>query len=90
VVGEVVIRRIDRAAAGVADARADDGWMTPEPGVGPPESTQAERRGLRCGGLAVEGELHASPTLPCPGGYAHAARLVARHARAPLSYRSKE
>jgi hypothetical protein len=57
VIGEVVIGRVRRAAAGVADAGADDGGVTPEPGVGGPESTQAEGRGLDDGRLLqVEGE----------------------------------
>jgi hypothetical protein len=43
VISEVVIRRIDGAAASVADAGANNSWMTPEPGIRCPESTEAER-----------------------------------------------
>lgn len=54
VIGEVVIRRIVRGATGVADAGADDRGVTPEPGVGRPESTEAERRRLERRCLEVE------------------------------------
>jgi len=56
VIAQVVIGRIDEIATGVADARADDSAVTPEPGVGSPESTEREgcRLGHRLGG--VEGE----------------------------------
>jgi hypothetical protein len=71
VVCEIVIGRIDRATAGIADARANDGWMTPEPGVGTPESTEAERRGLRDGRFAVEWQLHAVHTASVQRSYTH-------------------
>ena len=53
VIGEIVIGRIDGRAAGVADARADDSWMTPEPGVWRPESAKTERGGLDIGRLLL-------------------------------------
>ena len=46
VIREVVIRRKRRRAAGVTDARAKNTWMTPEPGIGGPESTERECRGV--------------------------------------------
>jgi hypothetical protein len=63
VIGEVVIRRRGRAAAGIADARANDGWVTPEPGVWCPESTEAERGGL-------DGNLREIERLHHAGAYA--------------------
>jgi hypothetical protein len=60
VVGEVLIRRVGGAPAGIADARANDRRVTPELGVGPPESTEAEHRGLGRRRRAVEWTQHAS------------------------------
>lgn len=37
---------IRSGAAGIADARANDTWKLPEPGIRSPESTEGERRCL--------------------------------------------
>jgi hypothetical protein len=67
VIREVVIRRIDSAATCVADTCADNPWMTPEPGVRCPESTEPERRGLDDGCLLlIEREHHAQCTPQGP------------------------
>jgi hypothetical protein len=47
VIAHEVVRRIDELAARIADTRPYDSWLTPELGVGSPESTERERRGLR-------------------------------------------
>jgi hypothetical protein len=69
VIGEVVVGRIDGAAAGVADARTNDSWMTPEPGIRGPESTETERGGLDGGLLQIEGEHDNQSTPPVAAGY---------------------
>jgi hypothetical protein len=63
VIAQVVIRRIDAGAAGIADARADDSAVTPEPGVGRPESTEREggRLGHRLGGVEEEHAVMCTP-----------------------------
>ena len=61
-IGEVVIGRIDAAPTRVAHARANDGWMTPEPGVRTPESTKPEGGGLYGDGGVVERQHHAEHT----------------------------
>jgi hypothetical protein len=71
VIADVVVRRIRMRAAGIADARANDSAMTPEPGVGRPESTEREDRGLgdRLNDVewfAIEHDRH---TTTLPAGY---------------------
>ncbi len=80
VIGEVVIRRLDGAPAGVADTRANNCWVTPEPGVGRPESAQPEGRGLDRGLLQVKWKHRDQSTLPREEGYGQV--LVAPRARA--------
>jgi hypothetical protein len=71
VIGEIVVRRIDGRAAGVADARANDSWMTPEPGVRCPESAKAEGCGLDVGRLLlIEWKHRAQSTSLGPSCYA--------------------
>jgi hypothetical protein len=77
-IGEVVIRRIDGAAAGVPDARANDCWMTPEPGVGSPESAHSEGGGLDGWLLQVKGKHRDQSTLPGAGGYRPSACRASR------------
>ena len=80
-IAEVVIGRVALRAAGVADTCANDCRVTPEPGVGSPESTEAERRSFDDGGLVeIEWEHHDQYTA---GVFASYARLALRrfHAR---------
>jgi len=44
--------------------------VTPEPGVGRPESTEAERGGLDGRLVLIEGEHDSQSTPPAPFGYA--------------------
>jgi hypothetical protein len=70
VVGEIVVGRIGRGSAGVADARADDRGVTPEPGVGSPESTEAERGGFdEARRVKIEREHHDQSTRSTASGY---------------------
>jgi hypothetical protein len=68
VIAEVVIRRIDVASTRVSDARANDSWVTPEPGVRRPESTEREDRGLGMRLVLIDG-LHTVHTQNVPTGY---------------------
>jgi len=65
-VAEVVIGRIGVRTAGVSNASTDDSWVTPEPGVGSPESTERECRGVP----DVRGAMrHDMPTLDEASSY---------------------
>ncbi len=45
-IADILIGRIRRCSPRIADARAEDAFKKPEPGIRPPESAKGERRGL--------------------------------------------
>jgi hypothetical protein len=73
---DALVRRIGLLATGIADARADDSSLTPEPGIGGPESTESEDRRFGDGldhveWLLIDHDRHASIVAPmCSGGSA--------------------